>query len=104
MIQKDSQKKTIKVARQVLKGYEKQSKDKGLGNCFTTVLQKLFSHRAARKYNSLTTVATLRKVQSKAIRQNEQEGVRVGKMPKEECAYLKDHTFSCKVFYSEAIS
>ena len=78
----------IKVTRQVLKGYEKQSKDKGLGKCFTTVLQKLFSYRAARKYNSLTTVATLEKY--KAKRQSVEKGVGVGRMPKEECAYIPE--------------
>ena len=97
MDQKDSQRLTIKVTRQVLKGYEKQSKNKGLRKCFTSVLQKLFSYRTARKYNSLTTEATPGKVQSKAKRQSVEKGVSVGRMPKEECAYLKDHTFSCKV-------
>ncbi len=74
---------TIKVTRQVLKGYEKgKSKDKDLGIILTTVSRKLFSHRTSTKNNSLTTVATLAKRQSKW------KGVSVVIMPKEECAYV----------------
>ena len=102
MSQNDTQSMTIKVTRQVLKGYEKQRNDKGLGTCFTTVLQKLFSYRAATKNNSLTTVATLAKVQSKAKRQSKWKGVGVGIMPKEECVYIHISEDSC-CFDSEAI-
>jgi len=86
-----------------LKGYEKQTNNKRLRKLFHNCVTEVVFLPCSIKVQ-LPNCSNSEKVQNKAKRQSVKKGVSVGRMPKDECAYLKDHTFSCKVFYSEAIS
>ena len=83
MSQKENQMKSQSHKTSFEKATKRKIKDKGIGIVLQLFHRSCF-HRTAMKYNSLTTVATLAKVQSEAKRM---EGVSVGIMPKEECVY-----------------